>query len=73
MTIKTSALFAVLGSALLASTAGAATCESLKSVTISNVTIVSAESVPAGPFVAPGRGGAPAPAPAAQTGGRGAA
>src|SRR6185436_146891 len=71
MTIKTSAFIAVIGSALLASTAGAATCESLKSVSIANVTIVSAESVAAGPFVQPGRSGAPAPAPVTQAGGRG--
>jgi feruloyl esterase len=68
----TRALFALIGCALLASTVDAATCESLKSLTIPNVTVVSAESVAAGPFVAPGRGGAPAPAPAAQGGGRGA-
>jgi len=39
MTINTSAFIAVIGSALLASNAGAATCESLKSVAIPNVTM----------------------------------
>jgi feruloyl esterase len=73
MTINTSAFIAVIGSALLASNAGAATCESLKSVAIPNVTIVSAEPVAAGPFVQPGRGGAAAQPAAAQGAGRGAA
>jgi feruloyl esterase len=68
---KTSVLFGLAGTALLATSSAAATCESLKSLSIPNVTIVSAESVAAGPFVQPGRGGAPAPA--AQPVGRGAA
>ena len=72
MKITPSAFIAVIiGFALLASNAGAATCESLKSIAIPNVTVVRAESVAAGPFVQPGRGGA-APAPAPQAG-RGAA
>ena len=70
MKITTYAFIAVIGSALLASNAGAATCESLKSVAIPNVTIVSAESVAAGPFVQPGRGGAAAQPAAAQGAGR---
>ena len=40
MTIKTSAFIAVIGSALLASNAGAATCESLKSVAIPNLSLI---------------------------------
>ncbi len=40
-----------------------ASCESLKSISLPNVTIVAAEMVPAGPYVPPGRGAAP-PAPA---------
>jgi feruloyl esterase len=73
MKLKPSLLFALIGSALLASPSAAATCESLKSLSIPNVTVVSAEAVAEGPFVQPGRGGAPAPAPAAPAGGRGAA
>ena len=63
MNWKPSALFAIVGSMLLATTAAAATCESLKSLSINNVTIVSTEAVAAGVFVQPGRGGA-APQPA---------
>src|SRR5688572_5280080 len=70
--MKTTFFVALIGSALLASTADAATCESLKSISIPNVSIMSAESVAAGPFVQPGRGGAAQPAPA-PAGGRGAA
>jgi feruloyl esterase len=73
MRIHTSVVAALIGFALLASTTHAATCESLKSLSIPSVTVVSAESVAEGPFVQPGRGGAPAPAPAAPAAGRGAA
>jgi feruloyl esterase len=51
--------------ALLATALAATPCQSLQSVSIPQVTIASAELVPAGPFVPPGgggRGGAPAPA-----------
>ena len=61
-------LVAVALSATLASSP--ASCESLKSLTLPNTTIVAAEMVPAGPFVAPGRGAAPAP-PAPPAEGRG--
>ncbi|HVQ16711.1 MAG TPA: tannase/feruloyl esterase family alpha/beta hydrolase, partial [Vicinamibacterales bacterium] len=63
MNLKTSALIAVIGSACLSTTVAAATCESLKSVSLPNVTISSAEIVPAGPFVADGN---TAPTQAAQ-------
>src|SRR5207248_2229788 len=54
-------MIAVLAlSATLASSP--ASCEALKSLSLPNTTIVAAEMVPAGPFVQPGRGGAPAPA-----------
>jgi Tannase and feruloyl esterase len=67
------AFISIVGSTLLATTAAAATCESLKSLSIQKVTIVSAESVPAGAFVQPGRGGAaPAPQQPARGGGAGA-
>lgn len=63
---KTSALVGILGAALWAGDAAAATCESLRSFSISQGTIASADVVPAGPWVQPGRGGrAGAPAPAA--------
>ena len=63
-------LVALALSATLASSP--ATCEALKSLTLPNTTIVAAEMVPAGPFVAPGRGAAPAPpAPPAEGRGRG--
>src|SRR5256885_14930142 len=39
--------------------AGAATCDSLTSLTLPNTTITLAHTVAAGSFVAPGRGGAP--------------
>ena len=48
-----------------------ASCESLKSLSLPNTTIVAAEMVPAGPFIPQGRGPAPAPAPAAAADGRG--
>jgi feruloyl esterase len=50
---------------LLSTTAAAATCESLKSVSLPNVAITSAENVAAGPFVLPG-GSGNAPAQPAQ-------
>jgi feruloyl esterase len=57
-------------SATLASSA--ASCESLKSLTLPNTTSVAAEMVAAGPMALPGRGRGPAPAPAAPEGrGRG--
>jgi feruloyl esterase len=68
-----------LGLAGLAAPAAAATCASLPSLSIPQGTITSADVVPAGPFVQPGRGrgtgraGAPAArgaAPAGQQGGR---
>src|SRR6516165_2123282 len=64
-------MLAVLAlSATLASSP--ASCESLKSISLPNVTIVAAEMVAAGPFTAPGRGAAPAPPAAAEgRGGRG--
>ena len=64
-------MIAVLAlSATLASSS--ASCESLKSISLPNTTIVSAEMKSAGPFVPPGRGrgGAP-PAPAPEGRGRG--
>ena len=62
-------MIAVLAlSATLASSP--ASCESLKSLSLPNTTIVAAEMVPAGPYTPPGRGGAPA-APAAEGRGRG--
>ena len=54
MNLKTSALIAVVGSACFSTIAAAAPCESLKSVSIPNVTITSAQLVAAGPFVQPG-------------------
>jgi len=63
MNLKTSALIAVIGSACLSTTVAAATCESLKSVSLPNVTVTSAENVAAGPFVQPGSN---APTQAAQ-------
>src|SRR5258708_5619497 len=52
-------LVALALSATLASSP--ASCESLKSLALSNTTIVTAEMIPAGPFVPAGRGAAPAP------------
>jgi feruloyl esterase len=58
MNVKSIALIGTFGSLVLASSALAATCESLRSVSIPNVTITAAELVtPAPP--ATGRGGAP--------------
>jgi feruloyl esterase len=71
MNWKLAALFSIVGSACFSATVAAGTCESLKSVSIPTITVVSAESVPAGVFVPPGRGGATAtPAPDAGRGGR---
>ena len=62
-----------LSALLLAAPASAATtCDSLKSLTLPNVTITTAEVVQAGPFVQPGRAGGPPPA-VAPAGGRGGA
>ena len=50
MNVKLTALISALGSVVLASSAVAATCESLRSVAIPNVTITPAELVtPAAP------------------------
>jgi feruloyl esterase len=65
MNWKTSALIAVAGSVCLSTQVAAATCESLKSVSLANVTVTSAENVAAGPFIPPAAGGG-APAQAAQ-------
>src|SRR5262252_7254064 len=63
LTLALSAMSATLASS-------SASCESLKSLSLPNTTIVAAEMVPAGPFVAPARGGVPAP-PAPPAEGRG--
>src|SRR5436190_277226 len=69
----TARLLYALSTLLLAVPAWAATpCASLKSLTLPNVTITAAESMPAGPFVQPGRAGGPPPA-AAPAAGRGGA
>jgi feruloyl esterase len=57
MNVKLSALMGTVGSLLLASSAIAATCEGLRSVSIPNVTITTAELVTPPPPAA-GRGGA---------------
>src|SRR5436305_2072961 len=63
-------LVALAVSATLASSS--ASCDSLKSISLPNTTIVAAEMVAAGPFVPAGRGGAAVPPPAAAEGrGRG--
>src|SRR5215475_10628128 len=62
-------LSALALSATLASSP--ASCESLKSLALPNMTIVAAEMVPAGPFVPQGQGRGPAPAAAAAADGRG--
>jgi feruloyl esterase len=46
-------------------------CESLKSLSLPNATIVAAEMVPTGPYTPPGRGAAPAAPAAAEGRGRG--
>jgi len=65
-------LVALALSATLASSP--ASCESLKSISLPNTTIVAAEMVAAGPYTPPGRGAAPAPpsAPGPEGRGRGA-
>ena len=69
----TTRVLCALSALLLAAPAWAATpCASLKSLTLPNVTITTAELVAAGPFVQPGRAGGPPPA-AAPAGGRGGA
>ena len=65
MNLKTSALIAVIGSACFSTIVAAAPCESLKSVSIPNVTVTSAQLVATGPFVQPG-GQGNAPTQAAQ-------
>jgi len=69
-------LLGVLALGLCAADAAAATCASLRSYSIDRGTITSAEVVPGGPFVQPGRAGgqpnaaaAPGPQPAARAGG----
>jgi feruloyl esterase len=63
---KLTAFVAGLGSLVLASSAAAATCESLRTLAIPNVTITTAEVVaPAAPAGRGGARGAGAPAPAA--------
>jgi feruloyl esterase len=68
MNIKLTVFIGALGSALLAPDVMAATCESLRSISIPNVTITTAELVkPAAPATGRGgarAGGAPAAAPA---------
>jgi feruloyl esterase len=59
------ALLGVLALGIGGADAAAATCASLRSYTIDRGTITSAEVVPAGPFVQPGRAGGQANAPAA--------
>jgi feruloyl esterase len=67
MTFRLTACLGVLGSFLVASSAAAATCESLKSLAIPNVTITTAELVKPAPPAGRGArgGGAPAGAPGA--------
>jgi feruloyl esterase len=68
MSLMRGMLIGILGVALCAAEAAAATCESLRTFSIGQGRITSADVVPAGPFVQPGRGGAAAQpgAPAAQ-------
>src|SRR5688572_12664600 len=65
MNTKLSVIITTVSMFSLSTYAAAATCESLKSVSIANVTVTSAETVAAGPFTPPAAGGG-APAPAAQ-------
>jgi feruloyl esterase len=65
-------MLAVLALSATLASSSPALCESLKSISLSNVTIVAAEMVPAGPYTPPGRGAAPAPAAAPEGRGRGA-
>src|SRR5215210_5966712 len=55
---------------LLAALAQAAPCESLRTLSLPNTTITSAQLVPAGPYVAPAPGGPPG-GPVAPAAGRG--
>jgi feruloyl esterase len=64
MNWKTSASIAAIGFFSLSTIVAAATCESLESVSIPNVTIASAENVAAGPFVQPGSNAPTQAAPA---------
>jgi feruloyl esterase len=48
-----------LSLALLTAAAAGTPCEGLRAIALPQTTIVSAEVIPAGPFVPPGRGGAP--------------
>ncbi len=50
-------VFALLSAAAVARTSGAATCESLSSVSLPNVTVTLAQPVAAGAFTPPARGG----------------
>ena len=59
MTPRNAVTTVILALTLLRGAATAATCESLSSLTLSNTTITLAQTVAAGAFVAPGRGGAP--------------
>ena len=69
----TTRVLCALSALLLAAPAWAATpCASITSLTFPNVRVTSAELVPAGPFVQPGRAGGAPPA-AAPAGGRGGA
>jgi feruloyl esterase len=63
MNSKRAAIIAVASLSFLSTRVAAATCESLKSVSLPNVTVTSAETVAAGPFVPPaGSGNTPAQA-----------
>jgi feruloyl esterase len=66
------ALFALFTLVLAVPASAATPCTSLKSLTLPNVTITTAEAVQAGPFLPPGRAGGPPPA-AAPAAGRGGA
>src|SRR5438552_3389152 len=59
MTPRTLVLTATFAFALVSSGALAATCESLSALTLPNTTITMAQTVAAGSFVAPARGGGP--------------
>jgi feruloyl esterase len=64
-------MITVTAVALLAALAQAAPCESLRTLTLPNTTITSAQLVPAGPYLAPGPGGAPGGPVVAPAGARG--
>src|SRR5687768_11956014 len=71
MNWKNSTLLGVLGVAVFTTDAAAATCDALRSFSIKQATIASAEIVHAGPWVQPARGGTPGqPGAAAQPAGR---